>query len=213
MINNQDQNNLLRLIAEYIGTDITAFAIGGTAMMFHGYKEATKDIDLIFQSEEDRKQFVHALKRIGYQQKAPLEVYDQKRLKEGKPMMFMRNDERFDLFVKTVFSIDMEQIMQKRMKGRFDFIGEHTLTLKTPSPEDLILLKAVTGREKDYDDILSICTIERTIDWEYVTDEALRQAKYRTRWIVLDLEETMRRLQKRIYIEQKYFKKLYEKLD
>ena len=48
MINTQDQEELFRLIAEYLEKDISCTAIGGTAMMFSGYKNTTKDIDIIF---------------------------------------------------------------------------------------------------------------------------------------------------------------------
>ena len=52
MINTKDQEHLFKLIADYLDKDITCIAIGGTAMMFAGYKTATKDIDLVFASEQ-----------------------------------------------------------------------------------------------------------------------------------------------------------------
>ena len=48
MINTQDQDQLFSLVANYLKSNLTCIAIGGTAMMFLGYKNTTKDIDLIF---------------------------------------------------------------------------------------------------------------------------------------------------------------------
>jgi len=52
MINTKDQEDLFRLITDYLQKDITCMAIGGTAMMFSGYKAATKDIDLALREKK-----------------------------------------------------------------------------------------------------------------------------------------------------------------
>ncbi len=52
MISLKDQNALFLLIAEKAEKDIECIAIGGTAMMYNGYKSATKDIDLVFNFSE-----------------------------------------------------------------------------------------------------------------------------------------------------------------
>jgi hypothetical protein len=52
MIGTKDQEELLRLISDYISCDLVCTAVGGTAMMFLGYKSATKDIDLVFKKRD-----------------------------------------------------------------------------------------------------------------------------------------------------------------
>ena len=44
MINTQDQDQLFKLISNYLDKDITCYALGGTAMMYYGFKNITKDI-------------------------------------------------------------------------------------------------------------------------------------------------------------------------
>ena len=207
MINVEDQNQLFKLIAKYITKDIYCTAIGGTAMMYLGYKNITKDIDIVFNNQEDRKIFVEAITKLGYREKSLIGIYDKDKQKnKNKPQIFERGEERFDLFVKNVFGFKIKTEFVQRI----DFIQEKELIIHTLTEEDLILLKAITGREKDYEDIETIIKTKEEINWDYIIDEAIKQ-KESNEWILIDLEETMRKLQKITFIKEKYFKKLYSK--
>ena len=154
MINTQDQEELLRLIADYLEDDIKCVAIGGTAMMFQGYKTTTKDIDLVFTNNSERNNFIRAIEKLGYTQRSLKFVYGENRLKnKNKPLLYSRGDERFDLFVKDVFGFEIEF---EKFVQRHDFIGKKEIIVFTLSKEYLILLKAITNREKDYEDIETI---------------------------------------------------------
>ena len=48
MIAYEDQMDLFRLVSRNIKRDLECYAFGGTAMMFYGYNDETKDIDLLF---------------------------------------------------------------------------------------------------------------------------------------------------------------------
>lgn len=206
MINTKDQEELFKLIAEYIKKDITCVAIGGTAMMFLKYKNTTKDIDLVFQSEKERDIFINAIEKLGYKEKALANIYDQKRKAHiGKPKMYSRGEERFDLFIKNIFGY---QINFKNITLREDFLGKKELTILILSKEELILLKAITGREKDYEDIETILELEKDIDWKIIINSAIKQKKS-NKWILIDLEETMQKLRKKYFIKEKYFKQIY----
>jgi predicted nucleotidyltransferase len=206
MINIEDQEALFKLIAEYLDKDIECVAIGGTAMMFSGYKTATKDIDIVFESEKNRKEFIKAIEKLGYTERSIKGVYDKKRTEhKGKPVMFSRGDERFDLFVKDVFGV----IINHEITQRHDFMGKKALIIKILSKEDLILLKAVTNREKDMEDIEAICEKEKNIDWNKIVDYAINQKKNNP-WIMYDLEEKMQILKKKFFIKKEFFDKIYK---
>ena len=208
MIGTKDQEELFRLIADYLEKDITCVAIGGTAMMFSGYKSATKDIDLVFASEQDRTAFVRAIDKLGYSRRALAGVYDERRkAHKDRPQMFTRGEERFDLFVRSVFGLTV-QMGQDSIVERRDFIGKKELVIAILPAEELILLKAVTGREKDYEDIETIITAEKSIDWDRVIDRAIQQ-KGGNEWILIDLEETLQKLRKLTFIPQKHFERMY----
>lgn len=208
MINTEDQEQLFKLIADYLPEDLVCVAIGGTAMMFMQYKNTTKDIDLIFDSEKERKTFITAIEKLGYKEKALGSTYDDKRKKHaGKPRMFTRGEERFDLFVKNVFDYAINT--KETFTERRDYLGKKEFTIHLPTKEDLIVLKAITGRAKDNEDIETIIKIEKNIDWNRVINKAIAQAKH-NEWLLIDLEKTLQELKKITFIPKKHFESIYE---
>ncbi len=210
MIGNEDQEQLLKLISRKIKKNVSCYAFGGNAMMFYGYKSATKDIDLVFENLRDKTVFIDAIKSLGYERKSLLNIYNEDRIKNPhKPEIYSRGDERFDLFVKKIFQTELSENMKKNIFGRHEFIEKNRiLTVNILSKETLVLLKAITERENDFNDILTICEKDK-IDWNFVIDEAISQSKKGDKWILLALEETMQKLKERIFIKQELFKRIY----
>jgi len=204
LINIEDQNELFKLIADNIDNDLTCFAIGGTAMMFHGYKNATKDIDLVFHSKKDLEVMVKALIKLGYEEKALFGIYSKERIKDPtKPRMFSSGNERIDLFNKKVFSLELAE----EFIGKFEFIGEHKIIMLTPPKEWIIALKIITNRDKDILDIEAIAEIEKNIDWNLVVDIVIKNP---TDWLLLDLEQNLQQLKKKNFIRKETFDKIYK---
>lgn len=212
MINQKDQQDLFKLISANIKQDTECYALGGTAMMFYGYKDETKDVDLIFEQEEKRDMFIDALKQLGYSETSPITIYIAEKLKDqNKPLMFKRGDSRFDLFVKKIFQTTLSPRMKENVFAVHQFKTKHTFTVKVLKTEFIVLLKAVTERDRDFEDILSIVKKDKNFDWNYFLDEVLWQTEHGDGWILLDVEKTMQELKKYIFIEEKWFKKLYQK--
>jgi|SRR3989338_1616190 len=169
MITIDQQQKLLLNVARRLTKKITVYAIGGTAMMFLGFKEATLDIDLVFENEKDRETFKEAVKSLGYGGMDALKVYG---AKKNIPEMFKLNDERFDLFVIEVVDFIFSENMQKRAEQIHQF--ETNLILKIANPHDIILMKCATDRVKDKDDARKIINSTK-INWDIVIDEAKKQ--------------------------------------
>jgi len=207
----EDQNSLFKLISAYLKKDVVCWAFGGTAMMFYGYKEATKDIDLIFESVEDRGIFVLALKELGYTKKSLFNIYSEEKSKHANaPVMYSRGDERFDLFVEKIFKTELSPSIKSRFFARHDFAENKNLIIYVISKEDIILLKSTTDRAKDFEDILKICETDRNINWELLTDEAVWQYKNGNEFMLLDIEGVMAKLKKYVIIKKEYFDKLHK---
>ncbi len=213
MIQQEDQENLFRLISSYIKKDVICYAFGGTAMMYYGYKTVTKDIDLLFESEVSYGAFADAIIVLGYKKTSMISVYPSVLIKEKrKPEMFTRGDERFDLFLKYVFQTAFREEIKKRFFARHDYtMGKNTLTVFVLSKEDLIFLKSITQREKDFDDILTIAQKDGNINWNLVVDEALWQSRHGDGWAIMDLEQTLQRLKSIIFLKKEHFDRLYGK--
>lgn len=190
MIGIEKQNKLLVTVSRELKKKVTAYAIGGTAMMILGLKDATLDIDLVFENEEDRKSFKKAIKAIGYKEMDPIEVYG---AKNNIPEMLTLGDERFDLFVEQVINFYFSKEIQKRAKDTHQF-GDK-LIIKIANPHDIILMKCATDRIKDKDDCISI--IKNTkINWEIIVAEAKNQVKLGKHAILLELGEFLEDLKK-----------------
>src|SRR3989344_74430 len=184
MIDIKEQQDLLLDVARKLKKQITVYAVGGTAMMFLGLKDATKDIDLVFASEEDRREFKKAAIDLGYNLFSSVHVYG---TKPNQPIMLARGkerEERFDLFVKEVIHFIFSEEMMKRATATYEF--DVNLILKIADPHDLILMKCATDRLKDKDDVRDI--INKTkIDWEIIINEALNQIKLGKERAIWDL--------------------------
>ena len=109
MIDIQQQEAMLITIGKILPKRIQVYAIGGTAMMFLGFKDATLDIDLVFENHKDRAVFKESIHSLGYLEMDAVKVYGVKR---NTPEMFKLNDERFDLFVVEV----VDFIFSEKMK-------------------------------------------------------------------------------------------------
>lgn len=169
MITIDQQQKLLLNVSRRLTRKITVYAIGGTAMMFLGFKDATLDIDLVFENEKDRDVFKEAIKSLGYLEMDAIKVYGAKR---NTPEMFKLNDERFDLFVVEVIDFIFSENMRKRAEQIHQF--EDNLILKIANPHDIILMKCATDRIKDKDDARKIINSIK-INWEVIISEAKKQ--------------------------------------
>lgn len=128
------------------------YLIGGGAMALRGEKDATRDLDLVMDSQRDADDIKKAFERIGFLVAArrPEECHalvDAAIL--SKPAGL-----RADLFVGKVCGLLR---FSDGMKKRSVLIGEFSkVHLFMCSREDIFLLKSVTERTRDLDDMLSL---------------------------------------------------------
>ncbi len=211
MITSVDQDNLFRLVADRLKNDLVCYAFGGTAMMFYGFKGETKDIDIIFDTQKERNEFIQALKSVGFGQTTPGGIYIPEKLQSpNAPLMFKRNDGRFDLFVEKIFHTLLSPSMKENTFAVHEYNEKHTLVLKVFRTEIIVLLKAVTSRDKDFEDIVTIVQKDTHFDWQYLIDEVLWQYEHGDSWIILDTEKMLQELKKYIFVEEKYIQQLHE---
>jgi hypothetical protein len=210
MITQNDQTSLFSLIAKALQRNLDCYAFGGTAMMFYGYKDETKDIDLYFADEGARGEFVRAIGKLGFSQRTTdLRIYVPEKLKDRHPpMMLVRDDSRFDLFAVKIFKTILSPKMKEDFYALHEFKGQHTLRVYVVRKEHIFMLKAVTERQNDFDDIKLIVQQEKQFDWQYLVDEAVWQYTHGDSWVLLDVERTLRELQKYVFIEEKYVRQL-----
>ena len=211
MITNTDQDELFMLISKRLTRDVICYAFGGNAMMYYGYKDETKDVDILFETEEERVEFFRILKELGYKETSPITIYVSEKLKDKrKPLMFKHDDGgRFDLFVEKIFQTLLSPQMRENVFAIHEFKGKHALLVRVLRKEHIMLLKAVTDRENDFRDIRTIISQDKNFDWQYFLAEVRWQFEHGDGWVLLEVEKMMRELKKYVFIPEKWFKELY----
>ena len=194
MIEIKEQENLFIQIGKRLKRKITAYAIGGTAMMFHGFKENTLDIDLVFTEIKDREEFKDAAKYLGYKEMDSVKIYGKK---DNSPEMVYLGENRLDLFVLDVIDFKFSNNMEKRAKDVHEFSSN--FVLKIADVHDIIIMKCATRRLKDEDDIVNLVKSNK-IDWKILIDEAKNQLKLGRELAIVDLGYLLEKLKFRYKI-------------
>src|SRR3989338_9206941 len=210
MITYGDQAELFTLIGKRLREDITCWAFGGTAMMFYGFKDDTKDIDLLFEDEKSREAFMTVLKEMGFEEFSPLGIYIPEKLRDRhKPLMLQKGGARFDLFFGKIFRTLLSPRMKEDKYAVHDFKGNRLFRVNVLRTEHIVLLKSVTSRDKDFEDIVTIVRKDKHFDWQHLVNEAVWQHEHGDSWALLDIEKMMRELKQYALIEKKYFDQIY----
>jgi hypothetical protein len=169
MIGIDEQIELLKLIGNELKKQVECMIIGGSAMLFYGLKSATKDVDIVFFSENNRKDFITTAEKIGFGETKGVTNY-----KTGKtPIIIERGSARMDLFVNEIISSKLSPGMLSRVKEKHEF-GK--LIANIISPEDIILLKCATDRAGDKKDTFDLIA-KLPIDWDVIINESMWQTQ------------------------------------
>lgn len=168
----EEQMEIFKLIGDLLRKKIECYVIGGSAMLFYGFKTVTKDVDLVFTNEGERKRFIEALEKIGFARKSyKILKHENDITAEGCILMERKND-RFDLFLTDIITTKFSHGMAVRIKEKHEFSN---LIVNVVSPEDIIALKCATDRAGDRKDAADIIN-SRKINWNVILEEAKWQA-------------------------------------
>ena len=170
MIDLKKQNELLSLIGEKIKKKVECYIVGGSAMLYHGVKEETKDVDIVFDDEDSKEAFEKILRDLEFKERDIRILYFKKR---NTPLLLQRGEERIDLFVKKVITFEITETMKERVEKVYEYSN---LTVKVVSPEDIILFKCATERAGDRIDASNIIK-NFNVNWNVIIDEAVNQTK------------------------------------
>lgn len=151
---------------------IPAYLVGGGAMAFRGEKDATKDVDLILAAPEQAEELGYALQGLGFEIniQPPIEC---ERSSDARILTVPRGM-RVDIFVGTVCG---KLVFSEGMRSRSEFYADlGNLSLFVCSREDIFLLKSVTERNRDLDDMVVL--YRKGIDKSTLLTECQFQSKH-----------------------------------
>jgi len=190
MIDIQQQEAMLIAVGKVLSKKLSVYAIGGTAMMLRGIKNSTLDIDFVFDKKKGREEFMDALKKLGAKESDVTLVYG---LKSNTPLMLEFDNYRFDMFMNKVITSTFSDAMKKRAKQIHEF---GNLIVKVADPNDILIMKSVTSREKDLEDIVAVVN-KSQINWDSIVEESKEQVRLGNETAILGLGEKLEKLTNR----------------
>ena len=173
--------SILKLVCGFLNkNDIEYVIVGGFAVMVHGNPRATMDIDFVMNLEDkDIPKLVKFLKENNF---FASEEDIKLALKEKSHFTIEDKETMFRLDIKGVYT-EIDKITLKN-RVKVDFEG---MSIYVASPEDTIAGKLYFGRERDFEDALSVYVRRyEEIDMEYLERICER----------LNLVESLERLRK-----------------
>ena len=174
MINLQDQISLFKnIIGIKLNKKVECIAIGGSAMMFYQAKNSTKDVDLVFLKKEGLEDVKKILYNSGFNERKNIKDIFREDGESNKPVMMEGKDTRFDLFLNEVIGFKIHQAIIERLREVHEF---GNFTVKTASPEDILMMKGCTKRERDRDDASELIK-KFNINWNIIISETSIQTK------------------------------------
>ena len=174
MINLQEQIDLFKnVIGSQLKNKVECIVIGGSAMMFYGAKNATKDVDLVFLKEKELIAVKEILYNSGFNERKNIKGIFREDEDAGKPVMMDGKETRFDLFLNEVIGYKIHEKVIERIREVHEF---GNFIVKTASPEDILMMKGCTERERDRDDAAELVR-KFKIDWNIVINETAEQTK------------------------------------
>jgi predicted transcriptional regulator len=192
-------------IGQNIPSEIEVYLLGGENMRLKGLKPRTKDCDLVVSDERSFNSIVEALKRMGYNSvnKSKLSTDDQ-RIAASDILEHPATRSRINIFTRIVAR---KLVLSNRMKKRAKMEKHGNLKLGIMANEDVFLLKGVTLREGDVQDMAKLAQ-SSGFDWQVVWNEMKRQEGERSERFSAILLESLDYLYEQTGIRPPFYKKL-----
>ena len=172
-------------IGSKLAVPVNAYLFGGENMRKKGIKPRTKDCDIVVADEKHKKELVKSLEKLGYRSLNKLHFTEDDNRIDPFDILEHPTKSRIDLFKtrianKLLLSDNMMKRAARESFGR--------LNLFSLCNEDLFILKAVTLREGDIQDLVLLMLTEG-FNWKIVWDEMTSQERdTRTNFSSLILE-------------------------
>ena len=146
----------LEVLEYLIKHKVKFLLIGGYAVIMHGYRRATGDMDLWLEPNNDNKTlFINALRDLDFEDKT-LEYIQNLDFTFAQVLMFGEEPQRID-FLTQINQVTFEEAYNNRLTENFE-----NLVLPIINLRELILSKINTGRAKDIADIEELQRIEKS---------------------------------------------------
>jgi len=191
-------------LSRRIKSDVSLYIFGGEAMRIRGLKRATKDIDAVVEDANAYSVLKFALASMGYKAPSGGEFTRTDARIQPSGIFVSQGLPRVDLFVGSVCNAFR---LSKSMKSRCEVTEVGMLKLCIMSNEDIFLLKSVTEREGDLQDMIQLAKSEG-FNWRIVLDELYRQEMETGRHFCISLLDSIETIERNAGIRAPFYGKL-----
>ena len=169
---------ILESIANHLSQTTDIYLFGGAVMVYNNLKPATKDIDILFEKEVDYSSFIKAAKLTEFVTKSVPSEYHQ--FDMSMMLQHHKSGWRLDLFLKKVcnkFCFNNDVKKRSRLFKKTGNLNIHFISF-----EDIFLMKSLTHRDRDLDDMGTIMGFG--LNFEELTKEIENQNEHK--WDIIE---------------------------
>lgn len=161
----KELQSTLEAIGKNLDRPVKGYLIGGCAMAIRGLKDATKDADLVVETKAERDALYRVMKSLDYDcdQASPMRRRFPKEYEGFQGDLYTKaGSVGLDVFEKTVMD---KFTLTPTMKARASELYRYgKLELHLCSNEDICLLKSVTYRPDDDQDVITLIGTGLNVD-------------------------------------------------
>lgn len=159
----EEVEEILRGLGERLNQPVQVLVIGGAAMLEHGLKDVTKDIDLVCRDAAGKARLLEAARGLGFEVIGP----EKRHVRLGLDRIAVKGGHTLDIFAGRV-SYDFglsEAIWERGSETRA--LGK--AEMRYAAPEDIFILKLIANRPRDVEDCVLLTSTK--VDFEAVFSE------------------------------------------
>ena len=157
----EEVNELFQQLGQILEQKVEALLIGGAVMLELGLKDATKDIDIVCRSEEDKEALLASAKTLGFQIVGPQKRHE----RLGVNRLAVKGGRNLDIFAERIsYDFSLSEAMWQRATKIRSF---GNLVIRDASIEDIFIMKMIANRPGDAPDCSKLVLAELDFDIIY----------------------------------------------
>lgn len=165
----EEINELFEQFGVVLEKRLEALLIGGAVMLELGLKDATKDIDVVCRSVDEKEMMLSAARDLGFQIVGPEKRHE----RLGVNRMAVKGGRNLDIFAERIsYDFNLSEAMWQRAT-KIRYFGN--LVIRDASIEDILIMKLIANRPGDAPDCTRLVLAE--LDFDVVFQEI--EAQYR----------------------------------
>jgi len=147
----EEVNELFQQLGQTLEQKVEALLIGGAVMLELGLKDATKDIDIVCRSEEDKEALLASAKALGFQIVGPEKRHE----RLGVNRLAVKGGRNLDIFAERIsYDFGLSDAMWQRATKIRSF---GNLIIREASIEDIFIMKMIANRAGRRTGLLQAC--------------------------------------------------------